>query len=220
MSKFPTHRSKFAMKINGMSKSENTRQHIIEKAAPLFNVNGIAATSVGDVAKAARVARGCLYGHFESKDELAYACADYLLDTANEELAAAMSRKRSAYGKIMAFLETNKVTGKPLIAGGCPLMNLSTEADDTSPVIRKKLEDNVDLHIRLLGEVLRDGIQSGEFSDRLNPDDFTVRMICSIKGAVVLSGITRTAGIMKTVTHSVKTELESYLTRPLNSNVN
>lgn len=220
MLKFPTLRSNFTAEFKGMSKAENTRRHIIEKAAPIFNVKGIAATSVVDVTKAAKVARGCLYGHFESKDDLAYACADYLLETAEEELKVAISKKRSAYGRIMAFLDTNKVTGKPLIAGGCPMMNLSTEADDTSPLIIRKLQESVDRHITILGEILKEGIYSGEFSDRMNADDFIIRMMCSVKGAVVLSGITRTGGMMKTVTQSLKKELESYLTTPLSTIVN
>src|SRR4051812_4634595 len=116
-----------------MSKAENTRRHIVEKAAPIFNIKGIAATSVIDVTKAANVARGCLYGHFESKDDLAYACVDYLLQTATEEIILAMNKKSSAFDKIVAFLETNK-PDRQMLVGGCPIMNLSTEADDTNPV--------------------------------------------------------------------------------------
>ena len=202
-----------------MKKAENTHRHIIEKAAPIFNIKGIAATSVVDVTKAANVARGCLYGHFESKDELAYACVDYLLQSATEGIIAAMDRKTSAFGKIVAFLDTNKPE-RPMLVGGCPLMNLSTEADDTNPVIKKKLRSSIDHHIRIFTDVLKHGVISGEFSSELDVDDFSLRMFCSIKGAVVLGGIKNSPAIMKSITQSVKKELESYLTKPAATPIN
>jgi AcrR family transcriptional regulator len=193
-----------------MNKADNTRRHIIEKAAPLFNIKGIAATSVLDVTKAARVTRGCLYGHFENKDELAYACVDYLLQTASEERDAALSKQSAAFGKIMAYLAINKDPLKPLVAGGCPIMNLSTEVDDTNPAIKRKVRLNIDQHIKAFTEILKEGIKNGEFTEKLDAEDFAVRMLCGVKGALVLGNIKNSAVMMKTVTKNIQTELESY----------
>ena len=50
-----------------MTKGEKTRQMIIEKAAPLFNKNGYAGTSLSDIMKVTGLAKGGLYGNFKTK---------------------------------------------------------------------------------------------------------------------------------------------------------
>lgn len=194
-----------------MSKADNTRRHIIEMAAPIFNVKGIAATSIAGVTKAADVARGCLYGHFESKDDLAYACVDYLLQAVSEVRDAAMAKQSTAFGKILTFLDISKDPLSAQIVGGCPLMNLSTEVDDTNPAIKKKVRLSIDQHIRLFTDILQEGIETGEFAEQLDPETFAVNMLCSVKGAVVLGSVKHGSGIIRTVTESIKTDLARYL---------
>jgi len=50
-----------------MTKSERTRQFIIETSAPIFNTKGIAATAYSDVMQATKMAKGGLYGLSWSK---------------------------------------------------------------------------------------------------------------------------------------------------------
>ncbi|RZK05397.1 MAG: TetR/AcrR family transcriptional regulator, partial [Flavobacterium sp.] len=45
-----------------MSKSEQTKQFIIEKAAPIFNKKGFAGTSMNDILEATGLAKGGVYG--------------------------------------------------------------------------------------------------------------------------------------------------------------
>ncbi len=62
-----------------MSKAERTRQFIIEQAAPIFNTKGIAGTAMSDIMSATKMAKGGLYGNFESKEDLANAIVDHNL---------------------------------------------------------------------------------------------------------------------------------------------
>ena len=54
-----------------MTKGEETRQFIIEKAAPIFNTKGIAATSMSDSMEATKLSKGIMYVHFDNKVVLA-----------------------------------------------------------------------------------------------------------------------------------------------------
>ncbi|MGE8424802.1 MAG: TetR/AcrR family transcriptional regulator, partial [Sphingobacterium siyangense] len=58
-------------------KSENTKQLIIEKTSTVFNVKGYAGTSIKDVMSATGLSKGCVYGNFENKDEIALSVFDY-----------------------------------------------------------------------------------------------------------------------------------------------
>ena len=60
-----------------LSKSAQTKQFIIEKAAPIFNKKGFAATSMNDILEATGLAKGGVYGNFTSKEEIALLAFEY-----------------------------------------------------------------------------------------------------------------------------------------------
>lgn len=47
-----------------------TKRHIIDVAIKLFSEQGVSATSLADIAKAAGVTRGAIYWHFKNKSDL------------------------------------------------------------------------------------------------------------------------------------------------------
>jgi AcrR family transcriptional regulator len=47
-----------------------TRQHLLDEAQRLFRERGYAATSLEQIAEAADVTKGAIYGHFSSKEDL------------------------------------------------------------------------------------------------------------------------------------------------------
>ena len=51
-------------------RSEETREALIEAARTLFAERGFAAVSIEEIVRAARLTRGALYHHFDSKEEL------------------------------------------------------------------------------------------------------------------------------------------------------
>jgi TetR/AcrR family transcriptional repressor of nem operon len=198
-----------------MSKADKTRQLIIEQAALIFNEKGIAGTSVDDVLRASKVAKGCLYGHFDSKEELSYACVDYLFGTMTERRTRAFSKHRTARGKIYAFMEMNKTPLNSYFSGGCPIVNFSTESDDTNPVIKRKVKEMLETVISLFTQILQSGIVSGEFSDKLIPEEFAVKMLFTIEGANAICRVLNSNRHMQTVIKSLKSELDSYVLVPL-----
>ena len=52
------------------NKSEKTRQRILDAAARTFRDKGYAATTLNDIASAARLRAGSIYYHFESKEQI------------------------------------------------------------------------------------------------------------------------------------------------------
>ena len=61
-----------------MTKAENTKQLILEKAGPIYNAKGINGTAIDEVLEATKLTKGCLYSHFENKEDLSLQTADYL----------------------------------------------------------------------------------------------------------------------------------------------
>jgi AcrR family transcriptional regulator len=72
--------------------AEATRQLLVDVARDLFAERGYAATSIEDIIKAAGVARGALYHHFDGKDALFRAVYDAVQsEMASSVVAAAMA---------------------------------------------------------------------------------------------------------------------------------
>lgn len=88
---------------------EKTRSSIIEAGLKLFGANGYHGTSVGDIAKAARITKGAFYHHFQSKEELLLLIhreyADYQLKVMHTVLAANDSPAEQLRGLIRCIVE-------------------------------------------------------------------------------------------------------------------
>lgn len=193
-----------------MSRPEITRQILIEKAAVMFNERGIAGTAVDEILKASKVAKASLYGHFPGKAELSYATVDYMLGKITDKRNIAVSEGKTAREKIHAFMQFVKNPINSIIDGGCPVINLSVESDDTNPVIKKKVRIMIENSFKLFTAILQDGIDSGEFSDRLNPEEFAQRMFISIEGANAICRVLGSVKPMHVIIKGIKAELESY----------
>lgn len=58
----------------GESRGSETRERIIEEARSLFAEKGFDGATIGAIARRAGIAEGTIYRHFESKEEMFFAC--------------------------------------------------------------------------------------------------------------------------------------------------
>ena len=193
-----------------MKKAENTKRTIIEKASIVFNEKGIAGASIDDILRASKVAKGCLYGHFESKEELSYASVDHLFELVCNRQDKQTAKHDSALNKLLAFFDLNKNPLNPYITGGCPIINLATEADDTNPKIKKKIRNVIAQTLSLLTGIMEEGIRSGEFSQTLHPESFAMSIISALEGANAISRIMNTNKPMHNAISYLKADLARY----------
>src|SRR6187402_686740 len=91
-----------------LSKADRTRQFIIEKAAPIFNAKGYAATSMNDILKATGLAKGGIYGNFNSKDEIAVEAFEYAYNQLKAALIQKIKPVSTASGQLLAILQFYK----------------------------------------------------------------------------------------------------------------
>lgn len=193
-----------------MSKAERTKQLIIEKASIVLNERGIAGTSVDDILKASRTAKASFYSYFNSKEELCYACADYLFEQLSQKRDHYISKQDTAKAKILSVMEMSKNPLNFMIDGGCPIINFSTEADDTNKLIVKKLRTIIRSTISLYTEILQNGIRSGEFSTHLHAEEFAMKMFTCLEGAIAICRVMNSTKPMRLVINNLKYELDHY----------
>ena len=125
---------------SGATKGDRTRAFIVEQAAEAYNVHGYAGLSISDVLARTSLEKGGLYNHFKSKDDLALAAFDHLAAKVRAHMTTAMDAAGpSAAGRLQAMATVYyDIADRPLLRGGCPILNTATEADDTHPALRER----------------------------------------------------------------------------------
>ena len=63
-------------RVTRAESKERTRQRLLAEAQRLFRERGYAATSLEQIAEAAEVTKGAIYGHFASKEDLLLSAID------------------------------------------------------------------------------------------------------------------------------------------------
>ena len=194
-----------------MGKAERTRQFIIEQAAPIFNAKGIAGTTIDDILAATKMAKGGLYGHFESKEEIAIVMVDYLLNKLGDKIASVITKEKTAIKKIFAFIDLYKDPIKSYIDGGCPVLNFGVETDDTNPVIKQKVKAAIEGGQQILTDIINQGVANNELSAGIKADDMSVKIFATLEGGMVMSRVTGNAKYMQVLIATLKTDLNSYV---------
>jgi len=194
-----------------LTKAERTKQFILETAIPLYNEKGISGVNIDDILEATKLTKGCLYGHFENKEDLSAQVIDLSLKMVSEKIRAAVYKGKTIKGKIFAFLDFYKNPIETYVSGGCPIFNTAVEADDNYPFIKEKVAKVIRIGQQELTVLLQEGINNGEFSKSLDPAVFAFKLVASVEGGIVMCRVMDTAKPMQGLIKSLKSELEQYV---------
>jgi AcrR family transcriptional regulator len=174
-----------------MSKSDQTKQFIVEQTASLFNTKGYAGTSMNDIMSTTGLSKGCIYGNFENKDEVALAAFDHNYGLVVEHMKSRMRATDNAIERLLVYPETYRNYFRyPYLQAGCPILNTATEADDTHPRLKERVEKALDYWRSSIEEQVLRGIARREIKAGTDPLEIAVIMISMIEGAFMQAKVT------------------------------
>lgn len=169
-----------------LTKSERTKQFIIEKTAPVFNAKGFAGTSINDLTDATGLTKGSIYGNFENKDDVALAAFDYNFAQVTDYIRQKMEARTTIVDKLLVYPETYRNFLKlPFLQNGCPIANTSTEADDTHPALKEKVTSALHYWRNGMERQLKAGIESKELKADINTTETVAVISALIQGAAL-----------------------------------
>ena len=173
------------------SKADRTKQFIVEKTAPLFNTKGYAGTSINDLINATGLSKGSIYGNFENKDEVALAAFDYNFGKVVTYIRQKTEAKGTYIDKLLVYPETYRnLFSLPFLEAGCPLLNTSSEADDTHPLLREKALKALKLWKISVESLIKKGIETQEINPCTNGPEFAAILMSLVEGAVMQAKLT------------------------------
>ena len=196
-----------------MSKAEQTKQFIIEKAARIFNIKGYENTSLTDIQEATRLTKGAIYGNFSDKNELALAAYEYIsslvIKVIGDKIRDAVSPKEALLSYPEYYVQNSKSV---LEKGGCALMNAAVEADDNLYFMRDTVRKSIKRFMKLLEGIIEKGQSENVFKANINAAEYASVIFSIMEGNIMLAKIMNDAKYFqiaaKRVKLIVKTELE------------
>lgn len=192
-----------------MSKADRTRQFIIEASAPLINKKGMAGTSLSDIMEVTKLAKGGIYGNFESKEEICRESFLYLRSQLASKLDMAVAQGTSAKARLYGLLSIYENDNNML--NGCPILNFGIEADDTNPVIKEQVKNAIRSAQKRFYKIIEDGIKNKELSTAINPEVFSIKAFAMIEGGILYRKIMGNNEQMLIILESIKEEFEKYI---------
>jgi AcrR family transcriptional regulator len=169
-----------------MRKGEATKQEIFRQAAPVFNRQGFAGSSLSDIMAATGLQKGGIYNHFESKEQLALETFDYAAELMRLHWEQAVDGRETAQEQLEAFIEAfSRMASAPEIAGGCPLLNTAIESDDTNLPLRDRVREAFSYWRGWLASIVRQGRQRGEM--QADAESAATLILSTLEGALMLS---------------------------------
>jgi TetR/AcrR family transcriptional regulator, transcriptional repressor for nem operon len=196
-----------------MSKGEETRQHIIEKAAALFNQHGYEGTALSDLMEATDLRKGGIYRHFDSKEELAEEAFEHAWGVAWRTRVHGLEAIPNSVDRLKKLVR-NFVEVRPPLPGGCPLLNTAIETDDGNARLRGRAREALRSWQEMIENTVRSGAEKGEIREDADSSAAAMLIIASLEGALMMSRLTHSDEPLG----SVRAHLEDYVERNLRKN--
>lgn len=126
----------------------DARTRLLEAARDVVREKGFAATTVDDLCKAAGVTKGAYFHHFESKEALGVAAAQYWTKTTSELFAAAPYHQPSdPLDRLLAYVDFRKsLIEGDLSAFTCLVGTMTQETFTSHPPIREACAQSIMSH--------------------------------------------------------------------------
>jgi TetR/AcrR family transcriptional regulator, transcriptional repressor for nem operon len=190
-----------------MTKGEQTRREIVEKAAPLFNQKGFEGTSLADLMQATGLQKGGIYRHFSGKRELAAEAFDYAWAKAVRGRLDGVAEVPDCVDRLKKTIDNFVERRAGLVPGGCPLMNTAVEADDGNPVLRARARKALQGWTERLSRIASEGIKKQHIDRRVSPLQLAQLIIGSLEGALLISRLQNDEEPLR----SMRQHLDDYL---------
>ncbi len=174
-----------------MSKGDLTKEHIVAKAAAVFNRSGFAGTSLSDLMAATGLQKGGIYRHFKSKEELAAAAFDHAWRRASTFRWTGIDKHANSIDQLKQFVANFVDKRSELVQGGCPVLNTAVDSDDGNLILRDRARKALGAWLKRIQNIVRAGMVNGEIRKGVDPQATATIIISTLEGALMIGRLER-----------------------------
>ena len=164
--------------MSSLSKGEQTRQEIVERALALAGEVGLEGVSLGVLAAGLNLSKSGLFAHFRSKEALQVEVLQRAIDHFVEDVIAPAIRQPRGEPRLRKLfdLHLDWVYGNAR-GGSCFFMALTHEYDDRPGPVRDLLVQSQRDWYETIARVARTGVEEGHLRADLNLEQFAFEFV-------------------------------------------
>jgi TetR/AcrR family transcriptional regulator, transcriptional repressor for nem operon len=180
----------------------NTRERILDSAQRLTQTRSFQGFSFQDIADEVGVRKASLYHHFDSKDDVAVAMLQRV-----EGWVSAQFKKvegREPRERLEAYFDLfRQIHGKA--ERMCPGGSFAAVFDAVSSPVQASLHRFAKMHVDWLEEVVRDGVEQGQFTiGDQRPRDVAAQILASVQGALLTGRLSSDRHVLAVVAEGMR----------------
>jgi AcrR family transcriptional regulator len=154
--------------------------HILHAAAHVFARKGLMATTISDIAAAARVSHGLAYHYFASKEEIFRQLVTRAMQGTERLLREAHAREETVTQRLR-WLITEMIEGAKDSADDLLIVQQAVISEAVPPDVRELVLHGPPIVLELLSGLLREGQLCGEIIAG-DPDQLALLLLSCIQG--------------------------------------
>jgi TetR/AcrR family transcriptional regulator, transcriptional repressor for nem operon len=175
--------------MNSTETRHDSKTRFLDAALHVIRAKGYSATRIEDVCEAAGLTKGSFFHHFDSKEALALAAADYWCEMTGAVFAAApYQAHQDPVDRLLAYVEFRK----SLLMGDLPdftclVGTMVQEVYDTHPGIREACNRSISDHAATLVPDIEAAMRERGISAEWSAESLALYTQASIQGAFILA---------------------------------
>jgi TetR/AcrR family transcriptional repressor of nem operon len=165
------------------------RQKLLDAAIAVIREKGYVATTVDDLCERAGVAKGSFFHHFENKEALGVAAANYWSRTTGELFASApYHAPKDPLDRVLGYIDFRR----GLIAGDipdftCVVGTMVQEVYDTNPAIRDACNASISGHAGTLEADIAEAMKKYGVKSSFTPKSLALHTQAVLQGGFILA---------------------------------
>lgn len=171
-----------------MRSSEITKAKVLQEATILFNTKGYKATSLSDITEATGLTKGAIYRHFENKETLEIEAFQKMMQAIFLNLNQKIKAENNTRDKLFCVLDLfQSYITNPFVTGGCPLLNVAVEVDDTNLELKQKAQQTLSVFRDSIEKIIINGKTHKQVRNLVNEKLVATVLIATLEGGVMMS---------------------------------
>jgi TetR/AcrR family transcriptional repressor of nem operon len=166
-----------------------SKTRLLDAALKVIRSKGYTATRVEDVCEAAGVTKGSFFHHFNSKEELALAAADYWTEVTSELFAAAPYHEPAdPLDRVLAYVDFRKAMLRgELPEFTCLVGTMTQEIYGTHPRLRDACQRSISGHAETLVADIEAAMRAHGVSGDWTAESLALYTQATLQGAFILA---------------------------------
>jgi len=179
-----------------------TRERILDSAQRLTQTRSFHGFSFQDIADEIGIRKASLYHHFESKDDVAVAMLQRAADWVSAQFKKVEGREPKE--RLEAYFDLfRQIHGKA--ERMCPGGSFAAVFGAVSSPVQATLHRYAKMHVDWLEEVVRDGVEQGQFTiDDQRPRDVAIQILAGVQGALLAGRLSSDRHVLAVVAEGIR----------------